>query len=1038
MRLRTIVLLLAGVGLSLQAVAQRSTLPLEGLRDERPRVHILYNARIVVAPGEVIERGSLVLDNGRVREVLRENAARPPGDAVDMHGKTLFAGFIEPQASISLSVTPSAPFAPGPVPAQQQLTDPGAGHFSRRVRPELSAAALLKLDPDAHKKLRAMGFAAAMTAPAQGIFRGQSALIQLLDGNQVKDALLKADVAQQLAFEMAFWPSDEYPGSLMGAIALVRQTIEDARWQRDMRGYLRKNPNAERIEANAALDALEGFVSGKQLGIFKADDELDFERIDKIGREFQLNLALLGNGFEYRRLNALVNAKRALIVPLNFPATPKLSNPDDALNTDLSALQHWEQAPANLARLRAAGLLVALTTAGVTDPDKNFWPNLRRAVKAGLSEKDALAALTTAPAQLLGAVELGTLKAGQVANVVVADETLFRANDAKIYQVWIDGQPYEINPLNAPDLGGTWQLTGLGEAREFKIATTPKLLAESGSEKISLDLSGQSLSFTVPGKWVNLDAAKVVATAQLSDDDSFAGGYVEPSGRVRVFSGKRTAAAAASAKKPEAASAPIPAFTSYPAGAYGLAQQPSQDDVLIQGATLWTLESEQSEIADILLRDGKIAAIGSGLKAGNARVIDGTGKHVTPGIVDAHSHVAISRNVNEPSSAITAEVRIGDVIDPTDINLYRQLAGGVTTAQLLHGSANPIGGQSAIIKFRWGQSAEAMKFEGAFPTIKFALGENVKQSNRGDLFTARYPQTRMGVEQILRDAFLAARAYDAAHKNAKDVPQRRVLRLETLAEIVNHQRFVNIHSYRQDEILMFARLAKEFDLTHVTFQHILEGYKVAEALKSINAGASGFADWWGFKMEVYDAIPNNGAILTRNGVLASFNSDSDEMARRLNTEAAKAMKYGDLSPVEALKLVTINAATHLGIDDRVGTLKVGKDADVVLWNGDPLSSFSRVETTFVDGRAYFDRAQDLIAQQRVRDERERLLQVILGQADAAPEADAKTDAGKPAPKRVSLWNFQTHEGWVADFAALRTIYHAGGNINACSAQEHHY
>ena len=1025
-----------GLFLTLKASAQVSTLPLEGLRDERPRVHTLYNARIVLKPGEVIERGALVIDNGRIREVLRGDAGLPPGDAIDMHGKTLFAGFIDLNSAISLSAPIAPPPVPGPTPAQQQLTDPGVLHFSRRVRPDLRAVALLKLDPEAHKQMRALGFTAALTAPASGIFRGQGALIQLIDGSQSKDALLKADAAQALAFEMSFWPSDEYPGSLMGAIALIRQTLIDANWQIDMRRYIAANPKSERIEANAALDALAPLVQGQQLAIFKANDELDFERIDAIANEFKLRLAWLGNGFEYRRLNALKASGRALIVPLNFPEAPKLDNPDAALNVDLSQLQHWEQAPANLTRLAAAGVQFSLTSSGLAEPEKTFWPNLRRAVKAGLSESEALAALTVAPAQLINQADLGTLEVGKLANIVVADAGLFRDAEAKVYQVFIDGIAYPITPLDAPKLDGTWQLSGIGAARELKITSTPALVAESGSDKLPLTLEGKTIRFSVPGAWLKRTDAKIPASAEI-DGEQFSGALADADGLMRRFSATRSAVSVPekTATKPDEAS-PIPPFVGYPAGAYAVLQAPAQGDVLISNATLWTLEGEGKLVGDILLSKGKIAAIGQGLRApARARVIDGSGKHLTPGIIDAHSHTAIARNVNEPSSAITAEVRIGDVLDPTDINIYRQLAGGVTTAQLLHGSANPIGGQSAIVKWRWGESAQALKFAGAFPTIKFALGENVKQSNRGDLFTARYPQTRMGVEQVMRDGFLAGLAYQT-DLNDGGAPHRRSLRLEALAEVVGHSRFVNIHSYRQDEILAFARLAQEFELTHVTFQHILEGYKVAEALKSIDAGASGFADWWAFKMEVYDAIPYNGAILTRNGVLSSFNSDSDEMARRLNTEAAKAIKYGGLSELQALALITINPAKHLGIDERVGTLKVGKDADVVIWNGDPLSSLSRVDATFVDGRAYFERSADVQARAAVLSERARITQKVLavGEAGKPPEPDA--EASKP--KRLSLWQFQTHQGWLADFAAHRTIYHAGGDVNSCSAQEHHH
>jgi imidazolonepropionase-like amidohydrolase len=411
----------------------------------------------------------------------------------------------------------------------------------------------------------------------------------------------------------------------------------------------------------------------------------------------------------------------------------------------------------------------------------------------------------------------------------------------------------------------------------------------------------------------------------------------------------------------------------YPFGPFGLEQKPPQRAVLIQGATVWTCaQAGVLENTDVLIRAGKIAAIGRGLSGGDT-VITARGMHLTPGIIDEHSHIAISRGVNEGTHAITAEVEIGRVLDPDDINIYRQLAGGVTTSHLLHGSANPIGGQLQLIKLRWGEDAEGLKFHQAPPTIKFALGENVKQSNWGDRFTTRYPQTRMGVEEIMRDAFRAAIEYEQARTDAqrRGIPFRRNLQLETLLEIIRGQRFIHCHSYVQSEILMLMRLAEEFGFHIQTFTHILEGYKVAREMKEHGATASSFADWWAYKFEVYDAIPQNPAIMAEQGVITSVNSDDAEMARRLNQEAAKSVKYGGISQEDALKMCTINPAIQLKVDRYVGSIEVGKDADLVLWSGNPLSNYSRVVQTYVDGRCYFDSARD--EQLRERDQRLRAL-----------------------------------------------------------------
>jgi imidazolonepropionase-like amidohydrolase len=371
------------------------------------------------------------------------------------------------------------------------------------------------------------------------------------------------------------------------------------------------------------------------------------------------------------------------------------------------------------------------------------------------------------------------------------------------------------------------------------------------------------------------------------------------------------------------------------------------------------------------------------------RLVDLKGKHITPGLIDAHSHTGLFRfGVNESGQAVTAECRIGDSLDPGHINWYRQLAGGVTTANLLHGSANPIGGQSQIVKNRWGSSRpEDMFFEDAMPGIKFALGENVKQSNWGDDYSSRYPQTRMGVEAMMRDRFEAARAYATHH-------DRRDLELEALAQILAGKRLVHSHSYRQDEILMLCRVAEDFGFEIGTFQHGLEVYKVAETVRERARGASIFSDWWAYKAEVQDAIPYAGPLQAKAGVLTSYNSDSDELARRMSWEAGKAVKYsgGEMVGAEALAFVTINPAIQLGIADRVGSIDIGKDADLAIWSGDPLSSLSRCVATWVDGREYFSVEQDAVHRSRIAAERERLIQKALG----APVRDDAEDAGDAA------------------------------------------
>ena len=426
----------------------------------------------------------------------------------------------------------------------------------------------------------------------------------------------------------------------------------------------------------------------------------------------------------------------------------------------------------------------------------------------------------------------------------------------------------------------------------------------------------------------------------------------------------------------------------FPFGEYGRTEKPLSGTVVIKDATIWTLGAQGIMTdGDMLVRDGKIVEVAQDIAVPEgAIVIDGKGKHITPGLIDCHSHTGISGGVNEGSQSCTAEVWIGDVIDPTNIDWYRQLAGGLVAANQLHGSANVIGGRNSVVKIRWGDGAEAFRFQGAPAGIKFALGENVTRSN------SRYPGSRMGVATFLDDNFTAAREYRAKQKayaalddatRARTLPPRKDLELETLSEIIEGSRLVHCHSYRQDEILMLLRTAEKFGFRIATLQHVLEGYKLAPEIAAHGAGASSFSDWWAYKIEVMDAIPWNGAIMHKAGVVVSFNSDSDELARRLNMEAAKAMRYGGLSPEEALKLVTLNPAKQLRIDNRTGSLEVGKDADFVVWNGSPLSAFSHTEETWVDGVRRYSRAEETEMHAKVVKMRGELIAKATSNTDGA-------------------------------------------------------
>jgi imidazolonepropionase-like amidohydrolase len=441
-----------------------------------------------------------------------------------------------------------------------------------------------------------------------------------------------------------------------------------------------------------------------------------------------------------------------------------------------------------------------------------------------------------------------------------------------------------------------------------------------------------------------------------------------------------------------------------PAGAAAVDAAPV---ILIRNATILTVSHGTIDKGDILIKDGKIAAVGVTLKAPpDAVVIDAAGQFVTPGIIDCHSHIAVDGSVNEASVSVSSMVNIADVLDSGDISIFRDLAGGVTTANILHGSANSVGGQTIVIKLRWGQPAAKLPFEGALPGIKFALGENPKRSNfRVSGAPERYPATRMGVEETIRSAFTEARDYKKSwdeynkrtavgEKNA--IPPRRNLKLDPLVEVLDGKRYVHAHCYREDEILMLLRVAKEFGFHVQTLQHVLEGYKVADEIAAASTGASTFSDWWAYKVEAYDAIPYNAALMTRRGVLVSINSDDAAEATHLNQEAAKSIHYGGLTHDEALKLVTMNPAIQLGIDKRVGSIDVGKDADLAIYNHDPLSAYAVVQKTLIDGRVYFDREKEITGRAVLEKEKKDLLEKTRKRQDEEKKAGEKKSEEKKA------------------------------------------
>jgi imidazolonepropionase-like amidohydrolase len=664
-------------------------------------------------------------------------------------------------------------------------------------------------------------------------------------------------------------------------------------------------------------------------------------------------------------------------------------------------MKHWELAPTNPATFEKAGLSFAITANGLKDVS-SFMPNLRKAIQYGLSEQKALEALTSTPASILGVSDLvGSLDAGKLANFVITNGPVF-SDKTTIIENWVQGDAYPIAKEQWSSLAGKYDLQ-LGANK-----ATLSISGEPGGYKVQLLAKDTtSVDFSQKESLINISfASKADKGKRTRLSGTFANATFTGTGQLANgdwVSWKATASAAADtvAKKAGKKEDKLDlGSVIYPFAGYGTPKPATAETILIKNATVWTNEkSGVLKNSDVLLKNGKIAAIGKGLKDPAARVIDGTGKHVTAGIIDEHSHVAGTGGINECSQSVTAEVRIQDVIDPDDVDIYRQLSGGVTSSHILHGSCNTIGGQTQLLKFRWGANAEGMKFENWDPFIKFALGENVKRSYNTS--NARFPDSRMGVEQVLMDAFTRARDYE------KQGPGKRIdLELETLVEILNHKRFITCHSYVQSEINAMMKVADHFGFTVNTFTHILEGYKVADIMAKHGANASTFSDWWTYKMEVTDAIPQNAYLMQKTGVNVAINSDDAEMARRLNQEAAKSVKYAGMSEEEALKMVTLNPAKMLHVADRVGSIKEGKDADIVVWSDNPLSIYAKSEHTIVDGAVVFDRAADLVRQAELKAEKQRLVQKMIG----AKKGGASTRPATPSYRAENECEEDHHHG----------------------------
>ncbi len=986
-----------------------------GMRDNTPSLTAIQNATVVTEPGEVVTNATLVIENGKVKSVESGNRAPAGARVIDGTGYTIYPGFIDPYASYGIDVTYEKADTDKPIYNNERE---GGNAANDAIHAEKDWYSVFKTNSDDAKKWVSEGFTSVQTAKLDGIFQGQAATVSLAD-KIANDVIYRSESKHFGSFDKGT-SQQQYPSSLMGSIALVRQTLSDANWYENAYG---KQSHNQPAEFNAALDSLKNIES--EGIVFKVSDEKTLLRADDVLDQFNVPSVYVGSGYEYARLNSIKNTGSDLILPLNFPAAPNVSGVDAHLDVDLAKLRHWERAPSNPAMLANAGVDFALTL-NELEKSGDFWPNLRKAVKHGLSKEKALAALTTTAAKIAGVDDkVGRLTSGYMADFVMVKGDIFE--DGEIQSVWLQGEENELVSRELVDFAGNYTIDWNGQSVALTLKPGAKLsgeltLGDNTQSLRNVERTEDTLSFVADmdvqpaGTW----RFKLTPASQ----QNFTLETVSPEGKSQALTAEVSDANETSEEAQSDSNNQVDYVSqlTFPNVAYGLDGLPERQDVLIRNATVWTASDDGIlEETDVLVRDGEFAEVGKNLSApSGATVIDAAGMHLTPGIIDEHSHIAIDGGVNEGSEAITSEVRIGDVVNPDDIHIYRSLAGGTTMAQLLHGSANPVGGQAQVIKLRWGTDANIMKFDAAPESIKFALGENVKQSNWGDNMTVRYPQTRLGVETIVRDGFQAAleyqqrkQAYDRMSRSEKNriAPPRPDYRLETLIEILNSERFVHAHSYVASEILMLMEVAEDYGFTLDTFTHILEGYKVADEMAEHGASGSTFADWWAYKFEVYDAIPQNACLMHDRGVLTSINSDSNDLQRRLNTEAAKSVRYCGMDPHEAFKMVTINPAKQLKVDKYVGSIEEGKHADFVLWSHYPLSAYARAEQTWINGRKFFDREQDKQRQQAVKQEKNALIQKVLAAGDEALKGD--TDGYKDAQP---TWHCDTeHDFWLDHF-----------------------
>ncbi|MEQ9187791.1 MAG: amidohydrolase family protein [Cryomorphaceae bacterium] len=966
--------LASGLGLA------QETYPVNGVHDIRDVYHAFINARIHIAPGNTVDSARLIMHKGKVVFCGRAVDV-PPGSVIhDCTGLTIYPSFIDAYAGFLYEK-----------PKKGAKKEPSvvntATNWNPAIHPEHEYSLSFPVDKKIREDWLAGGIGIVNHHDRDGIMRGTGSLF-FIGLEQANQALILPKSSAHFSFNKGSSTFD-YPSSHMGAIALIRQTMYDAQWYAQA---------ADRSEVNASLNAINELDHAPS--IFELNHPLSYRNVEDLSAEFGTPFILKGTGKEYLIAEHLSGPTR-FILPTDFPRPFNIADPFDARMISLHELKHWEAAPYNPYFLTKGGHQIALTRDTIKS-HKAFLAGLKKIARSGLIHDQVLAALTTTPATFLGVERrLGTLEAGKLASFFISEGD-FTSSGFEVISHWSKGERvYNIERVDA-SLIGAYNLV-IEKADYLLDITSVGAKGVEASIKKKGDDSKLKASVTIQDELITLVIMNGEENRsllyQLSGKFSLGGTLVDGTGtdaRGAWHSWAGVKDRNSDVKKSSKTAGAIDSLVYYPRlrhpnVAFGWDSLVGNNSFAITNAVIWTCaDTGKLEGADVWVENGKIKRVGSGmLYPSGLKRIDAKGRHLTPGMIDEHSHIGLRGGVNEWAQASSAEVRIEDALDPWSAHIYRHRAGGVTSAQLLHGSANPIGGQSALIKLKWGMGAKDMLIGGADGFIKFALGENVKRANSKDN-KGRFPLTRMGVEQSFIDAFTRAREYDVATSTA-DIParkslsktsarpvlQRRDLELDALVEILHQERFITCHSYVQSEILMLMSVADSFDFKVNTFTHILEGYKVAPQLAAHGASGSTFSDWWAYKFEVNDAIPYNAALMSRAGVNTSINSDDAEMGRRLNQEAAKTMKYGGVSEEEALKMVTINPARMLHLDHRVGSIEVGKDADFVLWSGPPLSVYAHPEQTFIEGVKYFDVKEQEGLNADIAAERARLIEKML-------------------------------------------------------------